>query len=436
MKHLNLIGIAVMATAILSSACTGGKKTIEQEPYNPFVTVKEGEFYIGDSVYRYVGSNFWYGVILASEGRGGDRKRLARELDTLQAIGINNLRSLVGGDGAEGLHSHISPMLQTRPGEYNDTLLRGLDYLLDELERRDMKAVLYLNNSWEWSGGFSTYLEWAGAGKAVIPNIDGYQAYVDYAAKFSVNDSAQKLAANHVRNIVSRTNSITGRPYSESPAIIAWQIANEPRCFSDANKEYFAKWIRETATLIKDIDPNHLVSTGSEGSVGCQMDIDLWSRIHSYPEIDYATIHIWPKNWGWVTAETMSDSIGVATRETTEYINSHYEALRKALNSNGAPSKPLVLEEFGYPRDGMAYRQGTSVSSRDAYYRHIFSEVKNGGKINGTNFWAWGGLAEPRHEIWQPGDDYTGDPAQEPQGLYSVFASDTTTIAIIRQAIR
>ncbi|MDE5846525.1 MAG: beta-galactosidase [Muribaculaceae bacterium] len=436
MKHLNLIGIAVMATAILSSACTGGKKTIEQEPYNPFVTVKEGEFYIGDSVYRYVGSNFWYGVILASEGRGGDRKRLARELDTLQAIGINNLRILVGGDGAEGLHSHISPMLQTRPGEYNDTLLRGLDYLLDELERRDMKAVLYLNNSWEWSGGFSTYLEWAGAGKAVIPNIDGYQAYVDYAAKFSVNDSAQKLAANHVRNIVSRTNSITGRPYSESPAIMAWQIANEPRCFSDANKEYFAKWIRETATLIKDIDPNHLVSTGSEGSVGCQMDIDLWSRIHSYPEIDYATIHIWPKNWGWVTAETMTDSIGVATRETTEYINSHYEALRKALNSNGTPSKPLVLEEFGYPRDGMAYRQGTSVSSRDEYYRHIFSEVKNGGKINGTNFWAWGGLAEPRHEIWQPGDDYTGDPAQEPQGLYSVFASDTTTIAIIRQAIR
>ena len=425
-----------MATAILSSACTGGKKTIEQEPYNPFVTVKEGEFYIGDSVYRYVGSNFWYGVILASEGRGGDRKRLARELDTLQAIGINNLRILVGGDGAEGLHSHISPMLQTRPGEYNDTLLRGLDYLLDELERRDMKAVLYLNNSWEWSGGFSTYLEWAGAGKAVIPNIDGYQAYVDYAAKFSVNDSAQKLAANHVRNIVSRTNNITGRPYSESPAIMAWQIANEPRCFSDANKEYFAKWIRETATLIKDIDPNHLVSTGSEGSVGCQMDIDLWSRIHSYPEIDYATIHIWPKNWGWVTAETMTDSIGVATRETTEYINSHYEALRKALNSNGTPSKPLVLEEFGYPRDGMAYRQGTSVSSRDAYYRHIFSEVKNGGKINGTNFWAWGGLAEPRHEIWQPGDDYTGDPAQEPQGLYSVFASDTTTIAIIRQAIR
>ena len=33
--------------------------------------------------------------------------------------------------------------------------------------------------------------------------------------------------------------------------------------------------------------------------------------------------------------------------------------------------------------------------------------------------------------MWQPGDDYTGDPAQEEQGLYSVFASDTSTVRII-----
>ena len=35
-----------------------------------YVSVRDGEFYIGDSVYRYVGANFWYGAILASEGRG------------------------------------------------------------------------------------------------------------------------------------------------------------------------------------------------------------------------------------------------------------------------------------------------------------------------------------------------------------------------------
>lgn len=38
-------------------------------------------------------------------------------------------------------------------------------------------------------------------------------------------------------------------------------------------------------------------------------------------------------------------------------------------------------------------------------------------KYIGANFWAWGGLAAPKHLYWQRGDDYTGDPAQEQQGL-------------------
>ncbi len=42
-----------------------------------------------------------------------------------------------------------------------------------------------------------------------------------YAANFVRNDSAKALAAAHVRNIVGRQNTVTGRPYSQSPAIMA-----------------------------------------------------------------------------------------------------------------------------------------------------------------------------------------------------------------------
>ena len=45
--------------------------------------------------------------------------------------------------------------------------------------------------------------------------------------------------------------------------------------------------------------------------------------------------------------------------------------------------------------------------------------------------WGWGGFAKPKHEQWQVGDDYTGDPAQEAQGLNSVFSTDISTLAII-----
>ena len=52
----------------------------------------------------------------------------------------------------------------------------------------------------------------------------------------------------------------------------------------------------------------------------------------------------------------------------------------------------------------------------------------------GCNFWGWGGFAKqtPGHIYWEPGDDYTGDPAQEQQGLNSVFATDSTTVQIIK----
>jgi mannan endo-1,4-beta-mannosidase len=55
----------------------------------------------------------------------------------------------------------------------------------------------------------------------------------------------------------------------------------------------------------------------------------------------------------------------------------------------------------------------------------------------GCNFWGWGGFANPskEHIYWQKGDDYCGDPAQEEQGLNSVFASDKSTVKIIKESV-
>ena len=38
-----------------------------------------------------------------------------------------------------------------------------------------------------------------------------------------------------------------------------------------------------------------------------------------------------------------------------------------------------------------------------------------------------------RDAVWQQGDDYLCDPPHEPQGWYSVFADDSSTIAIIEE---
>ena len=156
------------AIAAMMGACR------QQQPAaSDFVRVENGHFVRHGQPYYYVGTNFWYGAILGSEGQGGDRDRLCRELDEMKRMGIDNLRILVGSDGERGVNTKVEPTLQEAPGVYNDTILAGLDFLLQEMGRRDMVAVLYLNNSWEWSGGYGFYLEQAGAGKQPRPDDVG-----------------------------------------------------------------------------------------------------------------------------------------------------------------------------------------------------------------------------------------------------------------------
>ena len=413
---------ALTALAVLVLASFTGCSP-KEDPSSPFVRVKEGKFYRNGQEYNYIGTNFWYGPILASEGRGGDIPRLGRELDTLKALGIENLRVLVGGDGPDGVFSRIEPTLQTAPGVYNDTLLVGLDRFLAEIGKRGMQAVLYLNNSWEWSGGYGQYLEWATGEKALVPLIDGYWPFMQQMRLFQTSVPAQELFYAHVRNIVGRTNSITGIPYKDDPAIFAWQIGNEPRCFSDDPevRDGFIGWMTETARIIKGIDPNHLLSTGSEGIWGCEMDRDLLVRVNSIPGIDYMTVHIWPYNWSWVRPDALVEDVPVAKEKTREYLELH----RSVADSLGMP---VVAEEFGYPRDGFSPSMSATTKARDEYYDYLFSTV--GTLLEGANFWGWSGFAVPLHEQWESGDPYTGDPAQEAQGLNGVYVGDTTSETI------
>lgn len=390
----------------------------------------DGQFVRDGKPYYFVGANFWYGAILGSEGEGGNRERLHKELDFLKSIGINNLRVLVGADGENGIKTRVESSLQVAPGVYNDTILAGLDYFMNELRERDMTAVLYLNNSWEWSGGYSVYLQWSGHGDAVVPAVDGWPAYMVYVKQFPQSDSAKALFANHVNYIVSRTNRYNQIKYVDDPTIMSWQIGNEPRAFSDENKEPFARWMADVAAQIKSLDPNHMVSSGSEGSWGCEMDMNLFEKIHADPNINYLNIHIWPYNWSWVKADSLKELLPRAKENTKKYIDDHMVIARKY-------SKPIVLEEFGFPRDGFSFSKEAPTTARDEYYRYVFDLIRqdreSGGLFAGCNFWAWGGFAgqNPDHVFWEKGDDYTGDPAQEQQGLNSVFATDST-IEIIK----
>lgn len=434
MRSFNSIFLLLMTIALALSCSSNVVKsstTESDDNKSGHVTVDGTQFLHKGKPYRYIGTNMWYASVLASTGEGGNRERFCKELDNLKAIGVTNLRILTGPDAGSDLANPAKPYLQTAPGVLNDTILQGLDFAIAELEKRGMHAVIYLNNAWDWSGGFGFYLKECGYGDSPNTNEEGgYNRYVNYCADFAREPRALEMYYNYIKSIISRTNSVTGRAYKDEPAIMAWQLCNEPRPFAKDNKVAFAEWISTAAALIKSIDHNHLVSTGSEGKYGCEVDMELYEQIHADKNIDYLTIHIWPVNWGWAKRTDPDSDIENACEESGMYISEHVDIANKL-------NKPLVIEEFGFSRKGNEAGTGIPTDSRDTFYSFIFAAidngVKNNGPIAGCNFWGWSGSGRPRDLVWQPGDDFLCDPPHEPQGWYSVFDCDTTTIGIIKE---
>lgn len=144
---------------LLLGSCNSRRET-NSSVESQFISIKNGQFIRKGKPYYYIGTNYWYGASLGSSGEGGNRKRLVKELDLMKANGIDNLRILAGAEGPNGEPRRVSPAMQMEPGRYDENLLDGLDFLLDEMRKREMVAILFVNNAWEWFGGFSQYVNW------------------------------------------------------------------------------------------------------------------------------------------------------------------------------------------------------------------------------------------------------------------------------------
>ncbi|RXP52265.1 beta-mannanase [Lutibacter sp. HS1-25] len=398
------------------------------------ITVKNTQFYKGEKPYYFVGTNYWYGPLIAAKNIG-DRERLLKELDLMKEIGIDNLRILVGAEG-DGGDSRVHPALQYEQGKYNEDLLDGLDFLLAEMRKRNMYAVLYLNNNWIWSGGMSQYLEWNGYGTVPNPFLPEYSwdQYMNYTKQFHSCEPCKEAFFNHVKFIIGRTNTYTGIKYTEDNAIMSWQVANEPRVLmTPDHEEAFANWLNKTVDLIESLDATHLISTGAEGKASYLQDIAMYERLHSNKNIDYLTMHMWPKNWGWYNIDNETQSTATSIEKANAYMNEHIVVAQKL-------QKPIVMSEFGFPREKESLSPTASIENRNNFYKAIFERIteskKEQGVLAGLNFWGFAGFAKtnPESGKWQHGNDFSADPPQEPQGLNSVFATDTLTLALIKKA--
>ncbi|MCP9749630.1 beta-mannosidase [Ferruginibacter sp. HRS2-29] len=406
-----------------------------QAQQSSFVKAHDGKFTIEGKPYRFIGANYWFAGILGTTEAG--KARIVKELDFLIAHGVDNLRVMAVAEGS-GLISgveRVQPAFQQEKGKYDTTLLKALDFLLAEMSRRHMKAVLYLSNNWEWSGGFLQYLNWNGLlPDSVMRRKLTWDEQRDYTSKFYGCKPCIEQQKKVLQMIVQRTNSITGQKYADDPSIMSWELANEPRPMRPGAYREYQHWIFSTSELIKTLDKNHLVTTGMEGDIGTE-GMANFIALHDSKYIDYATIHIWPKNWGWFSDTSITKSRDTIYKNSRNFIDRHEAVMRKI-------KKPMVIEEFGLPRDQHSFLLTSTTNSRDQYYAFIFDQllenIKKGGVIQGANFWALGGAGRPSYKqpLWQKGEDLLGDPPMEEQGLNAVFDTDESTWKLIADYIK
>ncbi len=432
MMKKKMIKISVLAAFFMLLSCS------VKEQSGSFVKVTGKQFTIDGKPYHYLGTNVWYGANLGAVTDGGDRQRLLKELDLLKSLGINNLRVLGASEG-DTQHNTVNPPIQPKPDVYNEKVLAGLDFLLDEMGKREMYAVVYLNNFWVWSGGMSQYMSWIKEVPVPNPFLPPYDwgKFMNFSAEFYTSVEGDRLFRAYLGKLINRKNTINGKMYKNDPTIMSWQLANEPRPGQgeEGRKNFaaFSRWIDETAQYIKSIDTNHLVSTGNEGLKGSMESAGLYQEIHTHESIDYMTFHLWLLNWRWFDPLQAEATYPAAEDSALTYIEKHIAYAKKT-------GKPIVLEEFGIPRDGHNYDPQAPAKWRDKYFATVFEAIFQnaaaGGPLVGSNFWAWGGYGkarDPENAEWQKGDDFTGDPPQEPQGRNSVFAGDKSTLKILSE---
>ena len=177
-KHLLILGLGLILFPLYS---------FSSAPRKSFVKIKDGRFVLNGKPYLFMGANFWQGMNLGSPAPTGHPQLLIKELDHLKKLGVRQLRILALSEGPGSEPYRIIPAVQISSTQLDEKLFVGLDFLLHEMKKRQMTAVICLSNFWPWSGGFAQWVSWTeGSSIPYPPPHPGgsWATFQDYSSRF------------------------------------------------------------------------------------------------------------------------------------------------------------------------------------------------------------------------------------------------------------
>ena len=423
--------------------------------------------------------------LAAGPSAGGNYSRLVTELDQMAAKGVNHLRIMAASEGSPTPQPfRMNPPLLEAPGKYNEDVFQGLDICLAEMSKRGMRATMTLANEWQWSGGFAQYVSWAtnnsaipypeswnltappqrdtpltGWGNYTEEGVDAapYSEFTAFANLIYNNTQAETWYKDHIKTVMSRTNTVNGRAYTQDPTIMTWQLANEPQASDPLGytgpysvaltpnpDDLLFPWVHRISSYIRSLAPKQLISVGLESKQGEY----YFKQVHNFSTVDYATTHCWVQNWGVYDMYNASDANLKAAQDFA------VEFMRNSSQWAVDIGKPVFLEEFGMARDNWEnqekeypYLSSASTTHKDAYFKvccsivdwiseqllillqtiigAVMDEFQSDGAYIGTAPWAYGGIWRPETQLANEfGMVWAGDPPHEAPGWYDLYDTD------------
>ena len=336
----------VAVTALLASSASAAAVK------KGFVTTKGTEFKLDGKDFYFAGSNAYYFPFndvslictdttilepctnssqLASDVEAGLVAGKKAGLNVFRTWGFNDRNRTTiagglpqyGGEGA-GPSPNVLQWWNNGTAEIN---LAPFDKVVTAAEKTGMKLIVALTNNWADYGGMDVY----------TTNLGG-----KYHDDFYRNPKIKAAFKKYVKTIVQR--------YKNSNAIMAWELANEPRCGADGVRnlprsenctpDTITAWIDELSTYVKSLDKDHLVTWGGEGGFNIQSDDWAYNGADggdfdkelSLKNVDFGVFHSYPDWWSKTVPWTV------------QWIKDHAASGRKA-------KKPVVHEEYGWLTD-------------------------------------------------------------------------------------
>ncbi|KAG5732651.1 putative mannan endo-1,4-beta-mannosidase F [Termitomyces sp. T112] len=286
-----------------------------------FVTTSGTRFSVNGQLYTIVGGNsYWMGLI------GLSVDNMNKAFADIAAAGGTTVRTWGFNEVTSANGEYYQIWSGSTPTiNMGTTGLQNFDNVVAAAKANGIRLIVALTNNWSDYGGMDIYV------KQLLNSQNHDLFYTDA--------TVQAAYKNYVNTFVSR--------YKNEPTILAWELANEPRCRGSTGTSTgtcttatVTTWIKTFSAYIKSIDPNHLVAIGDEGfynepngpnypyqgSEGIDFSVNL-----AIDTVDFGTFHAYPESWGQSANSTLWGVQWIADHATSQ----------KSAN------KPVILEEFG-----------------------------------------------------------------------------------------